>query len=57
MLDLSKLKAFADDKLKYDPDIDLCIGNDRKHGGKKEEILVTCNFSSFSTMLSKVLEV
>ena len=36
ILDWSKLKALADDKIDVSPIIEICAGKGRKHCGKRE---------------------
>ena len=52
MLDWSKLKAFADDKMNVTEKLKFCFGNGRKHCGKRRKCWLPA-FSPFPTMFSK----
>ena len=45
ILDFSKLKAFADDKINVTKELKFGMGKGRKHCGEKEKMLVTSIFS------------
>ena len=52
ILALTKLKGFADDKKKCDSKIEICLGKDRKHCGKRRKCWYPA-FSPFPIMFSK----
>ena len=52
MLDLSKLKPFADDNLNVNKKKEICFEKRRKHCGKRRKCWLPA-FSPFPTMFSK----
>ena len=52
ILDQSKLKAFADDKINVTKNIEICYENGRKHCGRRRKCWLP-SFSPFPTMFSK----
>ena len=49
---MTKLKAFAENKIKGTGKIEICIGKDRKHCGKRRKCQLPA-FSPFPAMISK----
>ena len=52
ILEMPKLKAFADDKMNKTPKTKICFGKDRKHSRKRRKCWLPA-FSPFPTMFSK----
>ena len=52
ILDVSKLKGIADDKIKETENFEICFVKDRKHCGKRRKCWLPA-FSPFPTMFSR----